>query len=107
MIKIDFTTKSEIIPEYVVDELGAKRLFDENGLKHSYNDLPAVVMQNGSKHWYKHGERHRDNDLPAIVLKDGNKYWYKHDKVHRDNGLPAIVLKDGNKYYWVNDIFIR
>ena len=77
MIEIDFTIKpKEIMPEYVIDKRGNKRLYDENGLRHSYNGLPAVIMKDGSSHWYKHGERHRDNDLPAYVCETGHvQYW--------------------------------
>ena len=75
MIQIDFTTKSTL-PEYVVHKYGFKCLLDENGEYHSYNDLPAVVMQNGSKGWFKHGIHHRDNDLPSYIGSTGIKeYW--------------------------------
>jgi len=75
MIIIDFTTKSEIMPEYIVDVYGNKRLYDQNGELHSYNDLPAVVLTKG-KGWYKHGKRHRNNDLPAIIRPNGStEYW--------------------------------
>jgi len=76
MITIDFTTKSEITHEYIVDEDDSKCLYDENGKLHSYNDLPALIYTNGRKYWYKHGLRHRNNGKPAIVSPDGRKqYW--------------------------------
>ena len=76
MIKIDFTTKSNITPEYVYDKYGNNCLLDENGKYHSCNDFPAVITRDGSKLWYKHGEKHRDKNLPAIVWYDGQKqYW--------------------------------
>ena len=56
MITIDFSVKSEVIPEYVVDKYGVKRLLDENGRLHSYNDMPAIITTQGIKHWYKHGK---------------------------------------------------
>jgi len=75
MIKIDFTTKPTI-PEYVIDKWGYKRLCDENGNLHSYNDLPAFVYEDGTANWFKHGTRHRDNGLPAIVYSWGStEYW--------------------------------
>jgi len=43
MITIDFTTKSEITHEYIVDGLGNKRTCDENGNYHSYNDNPSIM----------------------------------------------------------------
>ena len=84
MIKIDFTIKpKEIIPEYITDRYGTKRLYDENVKFHSYNDLPAVIYPCGSKEWWKHG------------------------KVHRDNGLPAINYSWGRKEYWINGKHIK
>ena len=76
MIQIDFTTRADIVPDYIVDEWGIKRIYDENGELHSYNDLPAVITPLGSKHWYKHGKLHRENGLPAISYSGGQKeYW--------------------------------
>jgi hypothetical protein len=41
------------------------------------------IVQDTSDEWYgaevykKNGVIHRDNDLPAIILPDGTKYWYR------------------------------
>ena len=75
MINIDFTTKQDVIHEYK-NILGWKVLLDENRNYHSYNDMPAIIVSNGSKFWYKHGKLHRDNDLPAIVRSSGTQEYY-------------------------------
>jgi len=112
------------IPDYVSNYLGDKCTCDENGLLHSYNDLPAVIMSNGTQEWHKHGKLHRDNDLPAVVRYDGSKHYYKdnvkytptpdctkdqhgnkytHDemgKLHSCNDLPACI--ENEIKYWYN-----
>ena len=55
MIEIDFTTKQKNTTDYVVLEDGRKCLYDEKGLLHSHNGLPAIICANGDKFWYKHG----------------------------------------------------
>ena len=40
----------------------------KNGLLHSFDDKPAVVISDVEK-WFKDGLIHRDNDLPAIINK--------------------------------------
>ena len=76
MIEIDFSIKPvPIIPEYVIDGDGNKRLYDDNDKLHSYNDLPSYIGADGTKIWHKHGKRHRDN-APAGIWLDGRKeYW--------------------------------
>jgi len=75
MIKIDFTTKSELIPEYKTDKLGNKFTINNMGNIHSHNDLPAVINSK-MKIWFKNGKYHRDNNLPAILWADGRiEYW--------------------------------
>jgi len=76
VITIDFTTKPEFTPEYITDQNGTQRLYDQNHKLHSYNDLPAAIYKNGDKYWLKHGKQHRDNGLPAVVFENGLKsYW--------------------------------
>jgi hypothetical protein len=48
--------------------------FDENGLKHSYDDKPAVVVINGN---YTDSAR--------------EFYWLSHGKLHRANGKPPVI----------------
>jgi len=100
MIEIDFTTKpsknksKDIIPEYVVDKWGYKRLYDENGQLHSYNDLPAWIWPEGTKIWYIHGLTHRGNGLPAIIYSDGVKEWHENNVFIRDESP-----NDKNRFY--------
>lgn len=76
MINIDFTTKSEVIPEYT-KKGDCLYLYDENGKLHSYNDLPAVITSLNSKHWYNHGLLHRNNGKPAITTYFGLEICYE------------------------------
>ena len=81
--------------------------FDKNGKLNRENDLPAIVMTNGTKEWYKNGLRYRDNDLPAVEKADGTKKWYKNGKLHRDNGLHAVEYADGTKGWYENGKYHR
>lgn len=48
---------------------------DEDGLLHR-EDGPAVIMQNGTKYWYRRGYLHRE-DGPAIINVFGESpQWY-------------------------------
>ena len=69
---------------------------DENNLFHRY-DGPAVIYDNGSVHYYKHGDLHRE-DGPAVILDSGRQEWYRDGKLHREDG-PAIVTKELQKWY--------
>ena len=63
----------------------------KNGVLHSYDDKPAIVIPNWSWGvWCKDGKIHRDNDRPA---HEGNNYqiWYRNGKIHRDGDLPANI----------------
>jgi hypothetical protein len=53
--------------EYIILDNGDKITMNNNNEKHSFNDLPAVIWNNGTQKWYKNGKLHRDNDLPAII----------------------------------------
>jgi len=66
----------DFVPEYVEDKFGAKFLNDENGLRHSYNDMPSWISKFGIKTWQKHGKLHRDNGLPAIVYPNGATAYF-------------------------------
>jgi len=78
---------------------------DEDGLRHN-DDGPAVIMPNGTKKWYQHGELHRDDDQPAIHTYDGLQKWYQHGKLHRIN-KPAVVKENGNEEYYLNGLLHR
>jgi hypothetical protein len=54
----------------------------KNGLLHSFNDIPAIIKNNGNQCWYKNGKLHRDNDLPAVIWYDGSQEWYKNGQLH-------------------------
>ncbi len=47
---------------------------------HRDNDLPAVILSNGTQKWFQNGKVHRDNDLPAIIWSDGTQEWYQNGK---------------------------
>lgn len=57
---------------------------------HRDADLPAVIIREDTKKWYKNGLLHRDGDLPAV---DSQWYqeWYREGKLHRENDQPAYV----------------
>ena len=46
-----------------------KRIYNEAGNLHSFNDEPAIDTC-GIKKWYKNGVLHRDNDKPAVISND-------------------------------------
>ena len=73
---------------------------------HNINDEPAIIYDNGSTFWYKHGKYHRDNDKPAVEYADGYKAWYKEGKRHRETG-PAIIRYNEEKQYWLNGILYK
>ena len=91
-----------------------------HGLKHSFDDKPAVIYANGQLEWYQHGKRHRDPgpavicdwyqawylnglrhrvDAPAVIYNDGDNVWYLFGKRHRSGGLPAANYSDYKEYY--------
>jgi hypothetical protein len=59
-------------------ELDRKRMsyFNEDriGRLHSREDNPAVIHENGTKIWMKHGVVHRDNG-PAVIYPSGAELW--------------------------------
>jgi hypothetical protein len=58
-----------------------------NGLLHSWDDKPAVVIagpcSDAHETWYYHGKVHRDGGLPAVVFSNGDALWYEHGKMQR------------------------
>lgn len=77
--------------------------------KHYVNDIihndtgPAIIWEDGSKAWFKHGVMHR-LDGPAF---DGNacKEWQLNGLTHREDG-PAIEYPNGDQAWWYNDLCI-
>jgi len=49
----------------------------------------------GDEYHYKNNELHRDDDLPAVILKDGTKKWYINGKLTRNNKQAPILWYDG------------
>jgi len=74
-----------------------------NSTLHRERDLPAIIEENGTKHWYQYGKLHRDGDFPAITKTDGSQWWYENDKLHREGDLPAIILANGSQYWYKNN----
>lgn len=68
------------------------------GLKHSFNDEPAVIKSDGTEEWWSNGLRHRDNG-PAIIRTNGDKLWWQNGKLHRSDG-PAVVTKTVESWYF-------
>ena len=57
-----------------------------------------ITDSNGTKRHYVDDKYHNDNG-PAIIWEDGTKYWAKHGNKHREDG-PAIEWSDGEKEWW-------
>jgi len=80
-----------------------------NGVVHSINDEPAMMMDNNDalafeKRWVRHGVLHRDHDRPAVEVDQppelGPSYreWYRDGKRSRDNGQPVIEMRRDEFY---------
>jgi len=65
-----------------------------NLIRHSFNDEPAIIYDNGTKYWYKDGLIHRDNNLPACIWSDGSYSFYK-------NGKKYWIINDTEYYSYV------
>jgi hypothetical protein len=74
--------------------------FTYRGKWHSFNDMPAIIYNNGTRGWLRHGVIHRDNDQPAIIYSNGTREWYQNGLRHRNNDLPAVVRSDVNKEWY-------
>lgn len=79
--------------------------------RHSYNDLPALVLLDSTQAWYRHDQVwykndkiHRDNDLPAVICPSGEQYWLQNNRFHRDNNLPAMVCPNGFRAWFRNGL---
>ena len=92
MIEIDFKEKpiaKQTIPDYIIDKFGDKRLFDENGCLHSFDDKPSLKFSNGIVAWHKHGKLHRENQRPAVIYPSGDYSIYE-DGIKLVNGFGEI-----------------
>ena len=72
-----------------------------NCLLHSFNDEPAVILEDGESHWYAKGKLHRVNG-PAVICANGNQQWYINGQLHRENDQPAIMNANGDRRWYVN-----
>ena len=65
------------------------------GLPHSIDDKPAMVVKGQGKFWYKDGNLHRDNDQPAAEWDDGSlEFWTNGKKIKKLSKEEAVF------YYW-------
>lgn len=93
--------------------------YDEQGLIHRDNDLPAIEHEDGSQEWWVHGFRHRDPDpitgreRPACIHTCGNLAYLKKGKMHRSdkdengNSLPAVIYHNGTMYWAIEGKYHR
>lgn len=71
--------------------------FDSNNKLHSSDDMPAVVIINGSmtrREWYSHGKLNREDDKPAVVVVNGistQREWYSLGELNRLDDKPAVI----------------
>jgi len=77
--------------------------FYSNDVLHRDGGLPAVISDDGSKHWYFYGTRHREGG-PALDSPDCREWWF-HGKLHRIDGpatergpVPVLWCVDGKKF---------
>ena len=75
------------------------RFYYKNGLYHRDNDLPAIIADNGSKHWFINGKRHRIGN-PAVMYSTGSQIWYFDDVMHREDGPAYIIPNVNDRWYF-------
>ena len=61
--------------------------------------------EDGSQHWYLHGQLHRE-DGPALIHPDGTIIYYKYGRYHREGG-PAYSHPNGTQYWFINGEYHR
>src|SRR6185437_4571352 len=84
---------------YESKNAGVKHLI--NTQLHSLHDQPAIVLENGTKMWYRRGVLHRDRDQPAVEDNvHGVKKWFRNGLLHRNKDRPAIVYSTGKKEWF-------
>lgn len=68
-----------------------------------------MVSYDGALFWYdQQGVVHRDEDMPAVIYADGHQEWYKNGKLHRDGNKPAVIWPDGSRsYYKSNKLCVK
>src|SRR5205807_2303139 len=62
--------------------------------------------RDGQAH-YTHGICHQGEDVPAVVLADGTVEYAKDGYTHRNRHKgPAVIHADGRREYWEEGVFI-
>lgn len=85
------------LSKYQENSLGDKFTADENGVWHSYNGEPSLIMPKGTKYWHKHGKLHNENG-PAYINTIGEKEYYLEDKKYSKEDWEMEVAKLKKKY---------
>jgi len=57
------------------DDMGNTFFRDDNG-KYHRDDGPAIILNDGSITWFKHGDRHREDGPAHIDKANGIEEWY-------------------------------
>jgi small nuclear ribonucleoprotein (snRNP)-like protein len=71
----------------------------KNGLLHSFDDQPALVIDDFAKEWLKDGKWHREGDKPAVIY-DGIFKYYDNDILHRKEGPAVTSDKENFRHEW-------
>jgi hypothetical protein len=65
------------------------------GLPHSVDDRPAMVVEGQGKFWYKNGNLHRENNQPAAEWDDGSlEFWVEGKRTKKLSKEEAVF------YHW-------
>ncbi len=59
---------------------------------------------NGDYYYNFDRQLHSFDDIPSVIFDTGTKYWHKNDQLHRDNDKPAVIYSDGSQEFWTNGI---
>ncbi len=63
--------------------------------KNAHGKDKDYFLTHGTRYWYKHGLLHRDNNLPAIDIKDGGKHYYINGKcIEFNSNIHEIPWRD-------------
>jgi hypothetical protein len=63
-------------------------------------DGPALIYNDGTKHWYRYGRLHRLGG-PAAEWESGTMEWCVNGRYHREDG-PAVERSNGGKEWWID-----
>lgn len=90
--------------EKTVDEDGAVRYYNENGLLHR-EDGPAVEYcksnHGGGSRWFYNGKKHRIG-APAVIHSDGTTEWWVDGARHRLDGPAIEYSQGGGRWFYRN-----